>query len=218
MAGLGGLGMRVLRIGAIVACAVLGILLILLAQDVHSWASTQHRDTLATTAHPSTPVALTASTILPAGVSESALTAGRERDWLDAIQKFAYAYEKTASVDGLGPPLIALLNQGEVALNKLTQDPNPARASQAYDLLAVLVFRQAYPGSNVNPGLVGNALIDLENAVRLDPQNEFAKENLERALRVAVAVHTTVKQAPSTGNAAGTKRKGGQGAPPGVGY
>jgi hypothetical protein len=218
MARLGSPGMRALRIGAIVACAALGILLVLLAQDVRSWGSTLHDDALAATAHPSTPVELTPSTILPAGASERALNAGDDRAWLDAIQKFTYAYEKTENVDGLGPPLLALLNQGEVALNKLTQDPDPASASQAYDLLAVLVFRQAYPGSSVDPGLVGNALIDLENAVRLDPQNEFAKENLERALRVASAVHATVKQAPSTGNTAGTKRRGGQGAPAGVGY
>lgn len=210
--------MKALRTGVIVACAVLGILLILLAQDVRSWGSTMHDDALATTARPAAPVMLTPSTILPAGVSEGALSAGRDRAWLDAIDKFAYAYQKTANVDGLGPPLIALLNQGELALNKLTQDPNPADASQAYDLLAVLVFREAYPGSNVNPGLVGNALIDLENAVRLDPQNEAAKENLERALRVATAVHATVKQGPSTGNSAGKLRKGGQGAPAGVGY
>jgi hypothetical protein len=215
---LGGPGMKGLRIGAIVACAALGVVLILLAQDVRSWHSNLQQNALAATARPSTPVELTPSTTLPSGVSEEALGASRDRAWLDAIQKFTYAYEKTANVDGLGPPLIALLGQGEIALNKLTQDPNPARASQAYNLLAVLTFRQAYPGSSVDAGLVGNALIDLENAVRLDPANESAKENLEKALRVATAVHATVKNGPSTGNTAGTKRRGGQGAPAGVGY
>ena len=210
--------MRWLRPVGLVACLVVGVLLILLAHDVRSWATTQHQGALLATSHPSTPVSLTASTLLPGVVSKSTIGAGRNRNWLDAIQKFAYAYEQTENLDALGPGGDAVLEQGEAALNKLTQDPDPARASQAYNMLAVLVFRQAYPGSGVNAGLIGNALIDLQNAVRLDPQNELAKENLELALRVAVAEHATVKKAPATGNAASNNRHGGQGGPPGVGY
>jgi hypothetical protein len=213
-----GHGVTPLRIAAVAACVVVGVLLVLLGHDVRSWQSTQHRDALVATLQPATPVSLTPSTVLPATVSETALGAGRNRHWLDAIQKFALAYQETENADALGPTTYALLDKGEAALNKLTQDPNPARASQAYNLLAVLVFRQAYPGSGVNAGLVGNALIDLQDAVGLDPQNELAKENLELALRVAVAVHATVKKAPSTGNAASNRRKGGEGGPPGVGY
>jgi hypothetical protein len=142
----------------------------------------------------------------------------RNRKWLDAIQGFAYSYQQTENLDTLGASGYELLLLSEARLKPLTQDPDPVRASQAFNLLAVLVFRQAYPGSGVDAGLVGNGVIDLQNAVRLDPNNELAKENLELALRTASATQNVVKKASSNGNAKTNKRKGGFGTPAGAGY
>ena len=130
-----------------------------------------------------------AGTVLPRFASGDLVSVGRDRRWLAAIQVFSYAYQQTERLDTLGASGYELLLQGQARLRPLTQDPDPARASQAYDLLSVLVFRQAYPGSGVDASLVGDGVIDLQNAVRLDPQNELAKENLELALRVASATH-----------------------------
>lgn len=206
------------RTAAVSAAAIVGVLLLLLAHDVRNWRSTLTRATLQTTKHPASPWSTSASTALPPGLSGSLLSVGRDRQWLGGVQLFAYAYQQTENLDNLGASGYELLLQGEARLTKLTQDPDPVRAAQAYDLLAVLVFRQAYPGSGVDAGLVGDAVIDLQDAVRLDPHDELAKENLELALRVASAVHNAVRKASSSGNARTSKRRGGFGTPAGVGY
>jgi hypothetical protein len=203
---------------AIIAALAVGVALLLVAQDVRSWRSTMTRATLQTQKHPAAPWSTSAPTLLPRGVSGNLLDVGRDRRWLDAIQVFSYAYQQTENLDTIGASGYELLLQGQARLKPLTQDPNPTRASQAYDMLAVLVFRQAYPGSGVDASLVGDGVIDLQNAVRIDPQNELAKENLELALRVATAVHNVVKKASSSGNAKTNKRNGGVGSPAGVGY
>src|SRR5439155_25822314 len=98
------------------------------------------------------------------------------------------------------------------------RDPDPVRASQAYNLLAVLVFREAYPGNVVVRRLVQESLTDLQNAVRLDPTNEPAKQNLELTLRVLVAVDLEDRQARAAGTRRAKARKGGYQGPPGAGY
>ncbi|HVW90471.1 MAG TPA: hypothetical protein VHC01_13495 [Gaiellaceae bacterium] len=195
-----------------------GVVLLLLAHDVRVWHGTIDRATAQTTRHPASPWPTSAGTVLPRFASADLLSVERDRSWLGAIQLFSYAYEQTERLDTLGVSGYELLLDGQARLRPLTQDPDPARASQAFDLLAVLVFRQAYPGSGVDASLVGDGVIDLQNAVRLDPQNELAKENLELALRVASATHNVVRKASSTGNARTSRRKGGYGTPPGVGY
>jgi hypothetical protein len=160
---------------------------------------------------------LTASTELPSSVSGGVLGVGVDRDWLKALQKFWVAYQFTKNVESLDRNSYVLLNQGEAALRGLAQDRDRARASQAFDLLAVLVAREAYPGSNVDPGLVQQSLTDLQTAVRLDPANEAAKENLELSLRVLVASRSK-NRGRSAANHASNKHGGGYGEPPGEGY
>jgi hypothetical protein len=151
-------------------------------------------------------------------VSGSLLAVGRDRQWLRAVQKFSIAYETTLHANDLSPDGYRLLNGAQAALGKVTQDSNPARASQAFNLLAVLVFREAYPGRVVVRRLVQESLTDLQNAVRLNPANEAAKENLELTLRVLVAVDLAQHQQRSAGTKRANQRKGGYEGPPGAGY
>jgi hypothetical protein len=111
-----------------------------------------------------------------------------------------------------------ILNGAERDLTPLTQDPRPANASQAYDLLAVLYFRSAYPGSGTDPGLLAEAVSDLQNAVRVDPSNETAKENLELAMRVLIAKPGGRLKVPGSGTRATNKRRGSDALPPGGGF
>jgi hypothetical protein len=209
---------RIVGIAAISLTLVVGVALLLLAQDVRAWHTKIVRATAQTTKHPASPWSTSANTVLPQFASADVLGVKRNRKWLSAIQIFSYAYQQTENLDTLGASGYELLLLGEAQLKPLTQDPDPARASQAFNLLAVLVFRQAYPGSGVDAGLVGDGVIDLQNAVRLDPQNELAKENLELALRTASATHNVVRKASSNGNSKTNKRKGGFGTPAGAGY
>ena len=209
--------MRRAYVGALVLAVAIGSLALVLAGDVRSWRDTLRADALHTSRFPSDEVRSNPSTVLPAGVSASLLSVSRDREWLTAIQRFAVAYQSTVNADALGPGSYTVLSRGEAALTKVTQDPNPARASQAYNLLAVLVFRSAYPGTGVDAGLVQQALTDLQNAVRVDPADEQAKENLELAFRVLSSTHSIVPTR-GAGNRVTHRRKGGYGGPPGFGY
>jgi hypothetical protein len=209
---------RILVLGGLVLALVVGVGAVLLAHDVRSWRDTFENGTLAYTAAPASDVRLTASTDLPSGLAGGILSVGRDRQWLRGLRRFVAAYELTEDKDALGPGDYAVLNSTASSLNKLTQDPDPVRASQAYDLLAVLVFREAYPGSGVNVGQISNAVLNLENAVRLDPGNALAKQNLELALRVAFASHAVIQLPGGLGRRATNKRRGGTGGPPGEGY
>jgi len=203
---------------ALPVALVLGILLLFLAHDVRSWHKTLRSDALRSYADPASHVRLTARTVLPSGLSGSVLGVSRDRLWLAALQKFRLAYGATLRVNELAPEHYRLLNNAEAALGRVTQDPNPHRASQAYNLLGVLVFREAYPGTVVVRRLVQESLTDVQNAVRLDPARETSKENLELTLRVLIAVSLAQEQARSAGTHRANAKKGGYEGPPGAGY
>jgi len=210
--------MRRWRVVALALALVFGALLLALAHDVRSWHETLHTDALIAYRSAEEPPRLTASTALPAGLSESLLGVGRDRDWLKALQEFQVAYASTFHEKELNADDYRLLNSGEEALARVTQDPDPTRASRAFNLLAVLVFREAYPGTVVVRRLVQESLTDEQNAVRLDPTNEPAKENLELTLRVLVIVNLEQQQARAAGTRRANAKKGGYEGPPGAGY
>jgi hypothetical protein len=196
---------------------VIGVLALLFAADVRSWRDLLHRDAIEYAATPATKLRLHASTILPAGISQTTLGVATDRRWLTALRKFTVAYRDTVGLNSLGRSDYILLNSGEAALRPVTQDPDPSRASQAYNLLGVLTFREALPGTGTDPNLLQASVTDLQDAVRLDPSNAQAKENAELALRVLISVNR-VQQGRSPGTTATKKRQGGYGGPPGEGY
>jgi hypothetical protein len=198
--------------------AVVAILAALYAQDLRSWQRTLQSSEVAYAAHPGQPVQTTASTILPSSLSAELLSVQRDRQWLKALPHFVGVYDFVDPLDHLGPGVYDLLNGAENDLTVVTQDPEPARASQAYDLLGALYFRSAYPGSGTDPGLLEEAVSDLQNAVRVDPSNEIAKENLELAMRVLVAKHGGHLKLPGSGSHATNKRRGSDALPPGGGF
>ncbi len=64
----------------------------------------------------------------------------------------------------------------------------------------MLTFREALPGTGTDPNLLQQSLTELQDAVRLDPTDEQAKENLELGLRVLIAVNK-IQQGESPGDA-----------------
>jgi hypothetical protein len=212
--------MRRLVIASAIVAVLLGVLALLLADDVRSWNRTLAGAPIAYDAHRDAVLQLTAPTVLPAGISGDILGVGTEQKWLTGLQRFNRVYQGTRHLDLLDPKAYKSLNGAEAVLTKLAQDPNPARASQAYDLLGILVFREATPGTgNVVRSLVQKALIDLENAVRLDPANEAARENIELLLGfVNLAIPPEQQQSRGLGLHTGTYPKGGYAGPPGEGF
>jgi len=210
--------MSAARLALTIFVLVIGGFGLLVSHDIRSWRSTLTHDGLQYTARPKETLPLTAPTVLPSGVSAELLSVDDDRRWLRGLQLFDAAFELTNGLDALGLGDFTILDESASALDPLTQSRNSALASQAYDLLAVLLFREAYPGSGVNTSIVSEAVIDLQNAVELDPANELAKENLELALRVAFATHAAVQFPSGDGNHIAPRREGGAGEPPGEGY
>jgi hypothetical protein len=207
-----------LRLVAAAAAAVVGVVALLLAHDVRSWHHTLGVAAADYSVAPKAPLSLSAGTFLPAGLSGRLLATGRDRQWLDALQKFVITRDRLANQDQLGPAAYRMLRESEAAVSKLTQEPDPLLSSQAYNLLAVLVFRSAFPGDSIDPGLVQDAVTDLQTAVRVNGGDELAKENLELVFRSLQASHPVTVQAQGAGNHVTKLRKGGNGGPPGRGY
>jgi hypothetical protein len=206
------------RLAVASVAAVVGVLALVLAHDLRSWRHTLEAAAAGYAVAPGERVSTTAPTILPSGVSADLLAVRRDREWLSALQKFVATSDLLAGQDQLGPAAYRALRQSEADISKVTQEHDPVLSSQAYNLLGVLVFRSAYPGDSIDPGLIQDALLDMQTAVRVDGNDVLAKENLELVLRGLVAEHSVTVHAQGTGNHVTKIRKGGDGGPPGRGY
>jgi hypothetical protein len=97
--------------------------------------------------------------------------------------------------------------RARAALERVANDADGRRASQAYDLLALLDYRRD----------ANRAVVDLRTAIRLDPENETAKRNLERVLRLLQAKGARPGSAAASGPRSGGARGAGS-ATQGEGY
>jgi hypothetical protein len=207
------------RLVLIPVAIVVGGLMLFLAHDTRSWQSSLKNQELDYEATPIAPALKTPSTILPSGVSGTLLSVGRTQQWLRALAAFSAAERATSKRRVLGTESYVVLRKGQAALGPVTDDPNPVRASQAYNLLAAIEFREAIPGSGVVRSLMDSTLSDLENALRLDPNNEEARENMELVVRyITVALPPDQRQTRGVGKHANNYPKGGYAGPPGAGY
>jgi hypothetical protein len=101
------------------------------------------------------------------------------------------------------------------ALERLSRDHNPRRASQALTLLGILAFEASAAGDSQSQ--VDAAISDFTDAVRDDPTNQEAAYDLELLLRLATANGSRVQ--PGLGGGFGTiGRRGAGGGQPGSGY
>lgn len=211
------LGKRSLLVAAIVLATGLGVVALLLAHDIRAWRGTFRADALQYTVAPKLAAQRTAATTLPSSLSSSLLGVGGNQRWLEAMQKFMIAYQDTEGLTDIGREDYVLLHQGETALRRVTQDPNDGRASQAYGLLGVLIFHESLAGTGTDASLVQEAVTDFQDAVRLDPGDEPAKENLELGMRVLISIGK-IREGEAAGTKTTKKHRGGYGEPAGEGY
>jgi hypothetical protein len=206
------------RLLLVTVATVLALAAILLAHDVRSLRDTLRAEALTSQSEgPSGG----ASTWLPSGLSGRLLSVGRDRQWLKAIGAFGDAYRTTATLVALQPGPQKRLASDEAAIGAVAQDPDHVRASQAYNLLAVLAFREAFLLSSTrgsDSGLVQQSLTEFQNAIRLDPAADTPKANLERALRTLASQPDQAAPKPGGRNRGAVSRKGSYGGPPGMGY
>ena len=95
----------------------------------------------------------------------------------------------------------------EVALSAVARSDDPDKASQALTLLGVLAFSDFARSGRNSAGLADAAVSAFDSAVRIDPENEAAKYDLELVLKALSARGVRVE--PGSGSGVGsTGRRG----------
>ena len=206
---------RAILPGLALLLAVLAIGAALLAGDVRSWRDTFARDDAVATLAPAAP-RWQAALDFPFGAAAGLLASGGDRQARLAIQGFLSLDATRGTLDSSSvtqPQRSAV----EAALAAVAAGPDRRRASQASDLLGILVFGDIAQGGTVDQAQAQASVSAFENAVRLDPSNTAAKFNLELVLRLFAA--EGVRFGPGTGASTGaTGKHGAGGGTPGSGY
>jgi hypothetical protein len=205
--------MRLLRWIPVAVLVLLAIVLALAAHDALSWRSTLHRGDARLASRPAS-AQWRASTLLPGDPTRSLLTLDDDLALRGAVRAFLVAEATPRGFDN-GVNQTSVRSRAEILLSDLAAQGSPANASQAGDLLGVLVAK----AGRVTGGVTADdrARAAFEAAVRRDPSNVDAKYNLELLLRRTKA--TTTRQGPGSGSGALAHGRRGAGAgTPGRGY
>lgn len=204
---------RRLELAGAAACAVLAVLLLVLAVDVLRW---QRGLGAADVAFDATPRSgaqgrWAVDGVLPSSLEKLALRVEDDLEYREAIQLFARV--EPGQVQIFGPQLENLYSTAQVEVGRIGRvDPDAARRSRALNLAGVFqVGRQTSPSNQVTDSaerlaVLRQAIGLFQAAVRLDDTNEDAKLNLELVLRDAGAA--VLSGDVPNGNAAEGERSG----------
>ena len=213
--------MRAVRLATAAGLLLLAVAAALFAQDIRSWRNTLDDAAARYAVNPRGPQVGTASTVFPASASERLLDVERDREFLSALRRFAIAYHITRTVDPryLTVSQHQLIDTSMASVNTATQTSDPKRASQAFNLLAVLELSQLRLASaDIDVSAADSAVANFQNAIRVDETNTEAKVNLELELRSLAQNPAYAALAPAGGNKATGKRKGALGGSTGTGF
>jgi hypothetical protein len=172
---------RALLVAAAVLCLCGAAFAALLATDVGSWSSAfRSADARAAATVPA------ADEALPFHLARDLLGVADDLAYRRALVLFHRGYTGIPSADQSTQGTEARA-AAEAALERVVREEGDgARASEAANLLGVLELVDASGGTNSGAGgSVDRAIVELQNAVRLDSANGDAKANLELALGLA---------------------------------
>jgi hypothetical protein len=206
-----------MRPGRLVSAAVLvaaAIALGLFARDVRATQRSFARDDLRVAAAAPGQPEWRASTTFPFAWSDDLLGLGGDRRLRLAIQEFKTTYNRPAGFDS-GQAATRARDAAEAALAASAQDADPKRASQALDLLGLLVFGDSTAGGG--SAAATRAVSDLQQSIALDAANDAAKTNLELVLKLLRTNGSRVGSAAAAGPRSSGHRGAGSGTP-GEGY
>lgn len=171
-------------VAAAVFCLGAAAVAALLATDVRAWQSAVRADDARAVAHPAAAMPREADTVLPFHAARSLLGLEDDLDLRRALVLFRAGYSGIPSRDQSTAGSAARA-QAEAALERVVHGAGDnRRASTAANLLGVLELVDASAGVH-NESSVGRAIVELQNAVRLDRGNDDAKANLELAMAQA---------------------------------
>jgi hypothetical protein len=206
---------RVLLVGLAVACLCAGAFAALLATDVRAWQSALRADDAAAVARPAQAMPRGADETLPFHVARDLLGLRDDLELRRALVLFHAGYTGVPSADQSTAGAAARAG-AEAALERFAAgEADARRASAAANLLGVLELVDAAIAEVGNGASVGRAIVELQNAIRLDPANDDAKANLELAM--AQAPPDSPFRASRLGSH-GKRRGGASESSPGRGY
>jgi hypothetical protein len=174
---------RLVLLGAGAAvCLAASVLLALLAADVRTWQRTLRGDDLAATGASSS-AQWHAQTTLPFDAARRVLAFDDDLAFRRAVALFRQA-QAPAQIDRTAPADVRV--SAQVVLARIVHsDADRRRASAAANLLGVLALVDATSGATGSATPIERSIFELQEAVRLDPDNEQAKANLELVYQVA---------------------------------
>jgi hypothetical protein len=206
--------MRATRIALAAILVVLALLAALLASDLRAWPAALRSGDARYRVSPAA-ARWHASVFFP-GVSGYLLGVGDDLAARRAIRLFRLTYGVRGTLD------TALQRQGaraqaELALADVARSRDPVVAAQASDLLGILAFGDVATGGGTDASQADRAVSAFVNAVRLNPDDAAAKDNLELVLRLFQAHGVRPGANPGIG-AHGTGSHGAGTGIPGSGY
>jgi len=204
---------RLLRWTAVAVLVLLAATLAVAAHDALSWRSALSRGDARLNSG-SAAAQWRTSTLLPGDPTRRVLALGDDLALRRAVRAFLVAEATPRGFDN-GVNQTRVRSGAEIVLSDLAAQGAAANASQAGDLLGVLVAK----AGRVTGGVTADdrARAAFEAAIRRDPSNVDAKYNLELLLRRTKA--TTTRQGPGSGSGALAHGRRGAGAgTPGRGY
>jgi hypothetical protein len=205
--------MRLGRLLAAAAAATLAVLALVLARDVRGWSDAMAADDARFVRAPQR-AEWNHDSLLPGDPGERLLGLEGDLQLRRALQAFVVA-ERTPR--GLGTLERRARNRSaaETLLAEVSSSGGSAQASQAENLLGVLVHRTGRVADGTTAE--DRSIAAFETAVRLDPRNVDAKFNLELMLRRARPSGT--REGPNAGSGPrGPGRRGAGAGTPGRGY
>jgi hypothetical protein len=175
---------RALLVVAAVLCLCAAAAASLLATDVGAWRSALRAGDAEAAAGPAATTVPTADELLPFHAARNLLGLDDDLAFRRALVLFHEGYTGIPSHDQSSAGTEARA-EAEATLERIVRtEGDGARASAAANLLGVLELVDASSGSSLG-GSVDRAIVELQNAVRLDPGDADAKANLELALGLA---------------------------------
>ncbi len=169
-----------LRTGAAVLCIGAAVVLVLLALDARAWSSRLPADDLRYRRVPSAHGLWQPRELSPFGLDRTVLGIRDDIAYRRALREFRMGrpLEPVFATNVTTHRVLA-----QIALTNVVQTSHdPARASQAANLLGVLGFAMATQDVGQRDTFLNNAITAFRQAIALDPTNDDALFNLEYAL------------------------------------
>jgi hypothetical protein len=172
-------------LGLAAVCLAAAASAALLATDVRGWQSALRADDARAVTDRGRTMPRGADELVPFHIARDLLGVRDDLELRRALVLFRAGYTGIPSQDQSTAGTAARAG-AETALERLVRGGSDDRqASTAANLLGVLELVDAAVGEGGNDASIGSAIVELQNAIRLDPADEDAKANLELAMAQA---------------------------------